>query len=313
MVEHLGRISIDGLHDLAAHQHGVVARYQLLEDGWSRSEVSRLCTHHGWEATSTRVLRRKGSPDTRSQRVSAAVLDAGPDAYLSHESAAAWLGHRGCRLERPVHVVTTRLTRRRSPLARVHRVRAIDARWVTDLGGVSVVRPELVALQLFAVHRYRRAERIVDSLWSQRLVSGASIEALLTDMGARGRNGTAGLRRYFDARGPGYTPPDSGLESRTQQILDDAGIRVRRQVDVGAERRWTGRVDFVVIGAPVVVEVQSELYHSSTTDRAHDTRRIGALQASGFAVVEVTNEMVWSEPHRVVSLVCDGMRRAHRR
>lgn len=303
-------VSIDELHALAARQHGVIARYQLLEQGWDRPEVSRLCSHHGWEPASSRVLRRQGSPDTRSQRVSAAVLDAGPGAYLSHESAAAWLGHRGCRLERPVHVVTARHTRRSSPLARVHTVRFIDIRWVTDLGGVSVVRPELVALQLFAMHRYPRAERIVDSLWSQGLVSGASIAALLADMGARGRNGTAGLRHYFDERGVSYAPPDSGLESRTQQILDDAGIQVRRQVDVGAERHWTGRVDFVVVGTPVIIEVQSELYHSSMSDRAHDDRRIRELESGGFVVVELTNEMVWSDPHRVVTLVREGIRRS---
>ncbi len=141
----------------------------------------------------------------------------------------------------PIHVVTTRTTSRRSQLARVHRVRELDPRWVTDLNGVLVARPELAALQLFASYRYERAERMVESMWAQRLISGCSIGLLVGDLGRRGRNGTAGLRRFYEQRGNDYRPPDSGLESRVQQILRAAGIEVRRQVDLGGEGHWTGR------------------------------------------------------------------------
>lgn len=297
-----------GVHDLASVQHGLVAGYQLLAAGWERWEVARLRRHHGWVPVTSRVLRRLGSPESAAQRACAAVLDAGPAAYLSHESAAAWWGHRGSRLEHPIHVVTVRSTTRRSRLARVHRVRWIDDRWVTDVNGVPVVRPELVALQLFAIHRPGRAERIVESMWSQRLLSGSSIRNLLDDLGKRGRNGTAGLRRYVAERPSDYVPPDSGLESRAQKVLADAGIHVRRQVEVGGEGHWTGRVDFQVIGSPLVIEVQSELHHSSLVDRAHDSRRIAALKADGFVVVEVTDEMVWTDPARVVDVVGEGLR-----
>lgn len=300
------------LHDLASRQHGLVTGYQLLAIGWSRWDVARLHRYHGWVLLTSRVLRRLGSPTSTAQRVCAAVLDAGPGAFLSHESAAAWWGHRGSHLERPIHVVTVRSTKRQSPLARVHRVRRVDHQWVTDVVGVPVVRPELVALQLFAIHSYGRAKRVVESMWSQRLLSGGSIRRLLIDMGERGRNGTAGLRRYLDDRSPDYVPPDSGLESRTQKVLAGAGIAVRRQVDVGGERHWSGRVDFVVADVPMVIEVQSELHHSSLLDRAHDAWRIGQLNSDGFVVVEVTDEMVWSDPAQVIALVRDGIGRARR-
>lgn len=296
------------VHALASRQHGLVAGYQLLAEGWERWEVASLHRHHGWVPVTSRVLRRLGSPESPAQRVCAAVLDSGPGAYLSHESAAAWWGHRGSRLENPIHTVTVRSTARRSPLAKVHRVRWIDDRWVTDVGGIPVARPELVALHLFAMHHPGRAERIVESMWSQRLLSGGSIRNLLQDLGVRGRNGTAGLRRYVAGRPTDYTPPDSGLESRTQKVLVDAGIEVRRQVDVGGDGHWSGRVDFQVIGAPLLIEVQSELHHSSQVDRLHDAERIGQLGADGFVVVEVTDEMVWTDPARVVATVRDGLR-----
>ncbi len=297
---------------LAAAQHGVVAIRQLRGLGLTDSQVARLEAHHGWERLSSAVLRRTGSPRTAAQRVVAAVLDVGADAALSHASAAAWWGHRGSRLEHPIHVVTTRTSSRRSELARVHRVRLLDQRWVTDRGGVAVVRPELVALQLFAQHRYERAERIVESMWSQGMLSGHSIGALLEDLGRRGRDGTAGLRRYHLMRGDQYRPPDSGLESRVQQILDGVGIQVRRQVDLGGERHWSGRVDFRHVELPLVIEVQSELHHTSRVDRAADLERIRSLAADGFEVVEVTDAVVWTDPAELVRSVRRAMGRARR-
>ena len=299
----MGVDELDEVRALAAGQHGAVGVRQLVASGWSSWRIDDLCEHHGWIRVTSQVLRVAGAPETRAQRVSCAVLDVGPGAFLSHESAAAWWGHRGSRLERPIHVVTTRATKRRSSLARVHRVRRLDDRWVTDLAGVPVVRPELVALHLFADCHFQRAERIVESMWSQRLISGRSLASLLHDVGKRGRNGTAGLRLYVDARQGGYEPPDSGLETRVQQILGGAGIELRRQVDLGSARHWSARVDFLLPDLGLVLEVQSEVHHSSLRDRDADRERIARLQGEGFLVVEVTDEMVWTDPAAVLRAV----------
>lgn len=255
---------------------------------------------------------RAGSHSGIQQRVSAAVLSVGPGAALSHESAAAWWGHRGCRLERPVHVVTD--IRRAHPpgAARVHTVRRLDRRWVVAHDGVAVVRPELTALQLFATMGFERAERIVDSMWSMRLLSGASIGLFLTEVGRRGRDGTAGLRQFHAERGDGYTPPESGLEARVAKVLGNAGISVRRQVDSGGEH-WSGRVDFRHVTLPLVIEVQSGIHHSSLTDRADDRRRHGRLRADGFELVEITDHEVWTDPARVVGNVRDALDRVRAR
>ena len=299
----MGVDELDEVRTFAAGQHGAVGVRQLVARGWSSWRIDDLCRHHGWIRVTSQVLRVAGAPDTRAQRVSCAVLDVGPGAYLSHESAAAWWGHRGSRLERPIHVVTTRVSTRRSNLARVHRVRHLDDRWVTDLAGVPVVRPELVAMHLFASCHYQRAERIVESMWSQRLLSGRSLGNLLRDVGKRGRNGTAGLRLYVDARQGGYEPPDSGLETRVQRILGDAGIALRRQVNLGDARHWSARVDFLLPDLGLVLEVQSEVHHSSLRDRSADLERIAKLERQGFLVVEVTDEMVWTDPAAVIRAV----------
>ena len=64
----------------------------------------------------------------------------------------------------------------------------------------------------------------------------------LSQLGERGRNATAGLRRYLEPLGVNYVPVATNLERRAISILEQAGYAMRRQVDSGGEH-WDGRVD----------------------------------------------------------------------
>ena len=262
-----------------------------------------------WCELTDEVLGLVGAPRSEPQRLLLPVMDAGPRARLSHLSAARHWGLSGCAAD-PVHVVRTGAPHRRTTLAVVHQVRVLPGQWTTTLEGIPVVRPELLALQLFAQCSEGRAERLVERLWADRLLSGPSLFGFLDQLGSRGRNGTAGLRRYLDERGPSYVPAASGIESRTVQILREANIEVRPQVDIGDEAQWTGRVDLVVVGTRVVIEVQSERHHSALTDARSDLARIAALEAGGWIVVELTDVLVWTQPAEVVRRVEEAIHRA---
>ena len=298
----------DPLADLAERQHGVISMAQARGLGYDARALDKLQHTRPWERATAEVLRRVGAPKGRGQKAMIATLDAGPGAVLSHRSAASWWGVFGPHLT-PIHVSRTSRSHRRSEVAAViHTVRLQPSTWVTKLDGVPIARPELVALQLFATCREDTAERWVEALWSLRLLDGRSLIRFVEQMGARGRNGTAGVRRYLEPRGPDYVPAASGLEVRTMQILREDGIEVRRQVDTGDEVHWTGRVDFLVVGAPVVIEVQSERHHTALVDRESDDRRLAALRRAGFTVVEVTDTDVWSTPWVVVERVRTALR-----
>ncbi len=287
---------------LAERQHGVLSRTQLRRAGLSFREIDQYWCSPEWDGLTDQVVRRTGAPRSTSQATMAAVLDAGHGAALSHLSAAHRWGRTACRLQ-PFTVVRTGNSRRRSILADVRRVRELPDRWVTLLDGVPVVRPELLALQLFADCSEARAERLTDRLWSDRLLSGDSVARFLDELGRRGRNGTAGLRRYLDRRGPGYVPPASGLESRVKELLESAGIEMDRQVDSGSHMAWTGRVDFRHRRAPMIMEVQSEKFHSALCDTQADARRIAQLETDGFVVLQVTDRLVWSDPSELLRRV----------
>ena len=86
-------------------------------------------------------------------------------------------------------------------------------------------------------------------------------------------------------------------------ILRSAGITVRRQVDLGTDGVWSGRVDFLVEGQPIVIEVQSERHHAALSDRRADAARRAGLEAAGFVWVEVWDHEVWATPAVVVARV----------
>lgn len=80
--------------EVARQQHGVVGRWQLLEEGWSEEEIE-------WRIGMGRLYRVFGgvyapghSVLSRRARWMAAVLACGPDAVLSHYSAAGLWGVR---------------------------------------------------------------------------------------------------------------------------------------------------------------------------------------------------------------------------
>src|SRR4051812_13442023 len=75
---------------LAERQYGVFADRQLRAVGGDWHVAQRRIARGVWERATRRVLRVVGSPASPHQRTMIAILDAGPDAVASHESAA-WL------------------------------------------------------------------------------------------------------------------------------------------------------------------------------------------------------------------------------
>ena len=120
----------------------------------------------------------------------------------------------------------------------------------------------------------------------------------------------ADFQQVLDSLPPDYVPPASGIESRFDWITRQAGLgRFRRQVDLGDEESWSGRVDFVAEHRPLVVEVQSEAHHSSLTDVDADARRHERLRAGGFVVVEVWDTEVWHRADVVIARIAAALRR----
>jgi very-short-patch-repair endonuclease len=292
------------LVELAAVQHGQITHWDARAAGLS-AEAVRCRVHRGdWIAIGPRVLGRTGVPYIKATPLIRAVLDAGPGAFLSHATAAAWWGLPGFDLLR-IHVTRARsLNGTRPRLAhRLHEVLDLSTDQVTVLDGVPVVRPERLCFELFATAHPRRAARATETAWSKGLLSGGSLRLIFDQLAGRGRGGTVAMRTFLKTHPNDWVPPASNLEARFQAVMDEQRLgQWRRQVDLG-DQRWCGRVDFLAVDRPLVVEVQSERYHTALLDIAHDAERRAKLHAAGFTVVEVWDHEVWHDKATVLAKV----------
>ena len=285
----------DIIRRLAEDQHGVVGRRQLWERGIANGELHHRIAIGSLIALSPEVLRIAGAPLTEGGLALAGVLDSPAHAYLSHSSAAAWWGLPGFGLTRPVHtVIPWQGTTRRTRLAVVHYHRDLPRQHLRSLDGVPIVSPALTIFLLAGTTHPARTERALDNAWSMGLVSHADLHRLLRRLAARGRNGIRVMRRLLADRLPDHSPPQSGLEARVQRLADEAGVRLKRQVDVG-DHMWIGRVDFTIPGTNKMIEVLSQRYHGSPSDRRADEERVRRLRQAGFEVLLLWDHEIWSD------------------
>lgn len=302
------------VRELFASQHGVAARRQLRAMGMTPKELHRRLATGVFAAESSRVLRLAGAPSTVLSRQMAAVLDTGPGAVISHRTAAARWGLDGFEGD-PLEVtgLRPRVSHGRHPLALVHQPRRLLAAHCVELDGIPVTTPTRTVFDLAGARRMhpRRTERILDSLWAKGLVSHASLQRMLSELAKRGRPGIALMRALLDERPVDYRPAGSSLERRFQEIVRRFGFHdFQRQIDVGDDDNWIGRVDFLDRGRRIVVEVDPAPYHTSLTDRQKDAERHAALASAGWSVVSVTDDDLFQRPSLLRERLVAATRRA---
>jgi hypothetical protein len=306
------------LRQLAETQHGVVSVEQAIQLGVGRHSRQLLLDGRRWERRPGRVYRLVGSTETERQRLMEAVLSAGPGAAIDGETALAFRRVRGTVIE-PIQVTRPRDRSDRNGRGARHEPTLLPAHHIKVLDGIPHVVPPRAIFNMAGSQKYgahlpwwvQRMERVVNNALTAHLVTGASLHAMLEEMAQRGRPGIRVMRQVLSKIGPDYIAPASGLETRVVQLCERVGIPpLRRQVNLGDEHGWIGRVDFVDPCLPYVLEVQSEEFHMSPLDRALDRIRIARLEAAGFVVDQVVDVDVWHRPNTVIETLLEGTRRA---
>ncbi len=233
----------------------------------------------------------------------AAALDAGPGAAVSHETAAALWRLPGF-LPGPLHV--SRAVGRSGSmcsLATVHRTCHLPDGHLCTVQGVAVTTVARTIFDLAGVLHPGRTERAFDNALARGLTTVRAVREVVAVLSTRGRAGSAVMRQLLAARVDGYVAPESGLEARFLSIVQAAGLPLPvRQRDVGGEE-WIGRVDFLYPDERLVVEIDSDLHHSTLSDEAADAIRDRALHEAGYRVVRIGEQLVWHRPQEVVRRV----------
>jgi hypothetical protein len=283
---------------LAARQHGVVARWQLLAAGLPVHVIdTRLCVgrllalHRGVYGLGHVQLRREG-------HWLAGVLALGPGAVLSHGAAAVlWDIWDGPHL--PVHVtVAARGGRRHRRGLVVHRVGDLPTHHVAEHRGIPVTSVARTILDLAATVRGRRLEQVIRRASRLRRFDLCEQQAVVARL-PRHRGAPELAQLLVGLAGRGTTEMRSRLEVGFAQLCDDHGLA--RPVVNG--QVLGERVDFHWPGTTLVVETDGFEFHATPTTFADDRRRDQKLTLAGFTVVRLTWDQVMHETGSTAPIV----------
>jgi len=279
---------------LAEAQHGVVARRQLLELGYSsRSIEHRIATArlhpvmHGIYAVGSRRLTQRGV-------WMAAVLSCGPDSLLSHTSAAALWGFGSERAERVELTVRTGSARRR-PGLRISRRPQLEELDVTAYDGVPTTGPVRTLVDLASLLGPTRLERCVNEAVRLDLTDPEALRTALARY--RGIRGVARLRALLDHRTFRLTA--SELERRFASLALATGLP---PAETG--RLLNGfEVDFYWPSLGLVVETDGLRYHRTPAQQSRDRLRDQVHTAAGLTTLRFTHSQIVFDPTHVKSIL----------
>lgn len=275
----------------AACQHGVVARWQLLELGLTRRAIDlRLACgrlhviHRGVYAVGHQVLTIQG-------RWMAAVLSYGPSAVLSHTDAATHWNLRQIGAG-AIHVTVPGRGRRGRAGIRVHSVRRLhpDEALVEDgIPMTSVARTLFDSAEILAP---RQLERLFEEAERQRLFDLRALDAVCA------RNPGRHARRAISALLKALQEPPATRSELERLFLDFCrayGLPepVFNTVVCGYE------VDAWWPGTKIVVELDSFAFHSSRSAFESDRARDMDLKLQGIEVLRVTDRRIKSDGPRL--------------
>jgi very-short-patch-repair endonuclease len=273
---------------LAARQHGVISRRQLLDAGLGRRAIGRRveagrlrCIHRCVYVFGLRELDPKGE-------WMAAVLACGDGAVLSHRSAAALWGFTR-RVRGPIDVTAAR-GRRRLGIT-VHEGSIVDAERarIARISTTSVARTLFDLAEVVDEKQLRRAFEEADRM---RLLRVRELEAVCAR--GHGRRALRPVRRLLEeARYPEHT--QSWLEDCVLELCREHGLPlpVTGAVVLGRE------VDAFWPDRKLMVEADSWRFHRHRAAFERDRERDAAMQVEGYRVIRLTHRRIEREPAKV--------------
>src|SRR3954449_12177219 len=269
---------------IAARQHGVIARIQLMGLALGRKAIDHRVklgrlhiVHRGVYAVGHARLTIQG-------RWMAAVLASGGRAGLRHRPAPLPRGIR--RTERTqIEVTSPRTGRGRAGIQRHRAQLPVDE--VTIHDGIPTTTVPRTLLDLAAVLTPRQLARAVNEAEVQRLWDPLPLDAVVERYPRR--PGVPALRSVV-VRGD---VTRSELEKRFLEFLTDGGLPLpETNAHVEVDGTWY-EVDCLWRDQRLIVELDGREVHGTRTAFEADRARDRGLQTAGFRVIRIT----WRQLH----------------
>jgi predicted transcriptional regulator of viral defense system len=277
--------------DLAGRQWGVVSAAQLRALGASRSAITRRVHAGQLHRLFPGVYSVGHASLAREGRRLAAVLACGPDAVLSHRTAAAHWGL--LRTDQTRIDVTAPRGRHGAPGIRLHRSRSLDARDTTHHEGIPITSVSRTLLDLAAQARPSELERALAQADRLRVYDHRTI----TDVIARS-NGHRGTNVLAEAttQQPKWTR--NAWEAEFLELIRKASLPEPLTNDAfHAPDHGHCEPDYHWPTHRVIVETDGFETHGTQAAFRNDRAKDAALTASGYRVLRFTKDV---EPDLVV-------------
>ena len=282
------------LAKLGSTQHGVVAVWQLLELGFSRREIAVRVESRRFHRV-YRGVYAVGHPARTAEALEmAAVLACGPQAVLSHWTAAArWALIRP--VHGPVHVIA-QSDRKAQRGMRPH-TSHLHPHDRTRRDGIPITTVPRTLLDLSAVADERTLRRAVNQAERTGWLNRRAIHELLQRNPRR--KGSKQLRSVIAAVNPTTRRTRSDLEVAFMALCKAHHLPepVANTEVIGIE------VDMHWPGTTLIVELDCYEYHRTPQEFENDRRRDAHLKRNGYDVVRVTDVWLDSDPEDVAETV----------
>jgi very-short-patch-repair endonuclease len=283
--------------ELADRQQGRVTVAQLHHLGLAPWTVALWIEQGRLRAVLPRVYAVGHTAPNRPADLWAAVLYAGPGAMLSHGTAAQWRGLIDYAPPR-IEVSTPRQVQ---SLERV-RVYGRRAELVREVhNGLAVTTIPMTMVGLAATSKPRVVDRALAQLDFQKLLDTHSLLAAC----AHGRRGSKQLRAALERYDPRLKYANGRLEEDFYALCKRRGLplpRLNTHVhDIKVDAYWPQQ--------GLVVELDSELAHSSPARRRRDRRHDLILRSHGLTVHRYDWELVHRQPAEVIADVLSALER----
>ncbi|MBV8692747.1 MAG: DUF559 domain-containing protein [Actinobacteria bacterium] len=303
-------VIIRAVQKIALAQHGAFTSTQAFACGVTPSMLRTRLRTGEWAVAVSGVYILTGHPGGWRQRLMVAVLAVGEGAAISHFAALALWGLPGFRESRVEIVAPHGRRHHRLKNVTFHESRNLPTSHIKHRDGIPVLCIERVLCDLAHRMHFKRLERAVDNAITRNLTTAEKLWEMWAEMCGRGRPGMHAMHKVLLKRGPGYIAPESELEARFIDLLEQYGIeQPERQVNLGAEE-WIGRVDFLYRRAKLIIELDGRVGHDGELDRTRDRLRDRALTAAGFHIMHVKWEDLVLNPAGVVADIRTVLARA---
>ena len=276
--------------DLATLQHGVVALGQLMLLGASRRHVNVLVAnghlhrvHRGVFSVGHRNLSIKG-------RWMAAVLAAGPGAFLSHLSAAK-LRNLTEWSTATIHVIAPR--RCRIPGVSVHRC-SIAPDEVEICDGIPTTGLARTLFDCAGILGAHRLEKLLQEAEFRRLSDTLSLDDLVRRY--PGHRGVSRARSVLERGRFGASITKEEMELRFAKFLDDHGLPAPVLNGIVSAGESSFEVDCHWPDSMLIVELDSRSAHLTGYAFENDRARDRALGVAGWTVIRITWRQLHDQP-----------------